>query len=33
MEITLSNPDKRDVNWKIDNTSIKSDKIFEIEPI
>jgi hypothetical protein len=28
-EITLSNPDKRDVSWRIDKTS---DKIFEIEP-
>lgn len=31
-EITLSNPDKRDVQWRVDVTPLKSDKIFEIEP-
>ncbi|CAD8117028.1 unnamed protein product [Paramecium sonneborni] len=31
-EIKLSNPDKRDVHWKIDAQSLKSEKIFSIEP-
>jgi hypothetical protein len=33
MEVTLSNPDRRDVSWKIDASSLKVDKIFEIEPL
>lgn len=31
-EITLSNPDKRDVQWRIDVSPLRSDKIFDVEP-
>lgn len=31
MEVTLSNPDRREVQWRIDVSSLKADKIFEIE--
>ncbi|CAD8106047.1 unnamed protein product [Paramecium primaurelia] len=31
-EIKLSNPDRKDVHWKIDCQSLKSEKIFAIEP-
>ena len=32
MDLTLTNPDKREVQWKIDVASLKVEKIFEIEP-
>lgn len=31
-EIKLSNPDKKDVHWRIDIAPLKQDKIFSIEP-
>lgn len=31
-EIKLSNPDKKDVKWRIDTGPLKAEKIFSIEP-
>jgi len=31
-EIKLSNPDKKDVHWRIDVNPLKTEKIFSIEP-
>jgi len=33
VEITLSNPERKPVYWRMDVTSITSDKIFNITPI
>ncbi|EWS70940.1 flagellar associated protein, putative (macronuclear) [Tetrahymena thermophila SB210] len=32
MEVTLNNPDRRSIKWRIDISGITSDKIFQVEP-
>jgi len=32
MEIMLSNPDKYDVGWRLDVSTLNADKVFQIQP-
>lgn len=32
MEVTLNNPDRKSIKWRIDTSGITSDKIFSVEP-
>ena len=31
-EVTLSNPDRHEVRWRVDVTALRQDKIFDVEP-